>query len=396
MVVEVSSQEVSAFRLRAHHLTRPLGESGLPEAAGACGIQDSPPGSALLSLHARVNGVTQDCLDAAVSADKALIHTWCMRGAPYYVPTADAAVFTTGVCPPTDESMRQFVRGACPSVDQVGLSLTELVERTSAEVRGVLHGRRLAIEPLGKELAERIADTLSLQQRQVWESEGLHAPGQPVGEALVHFCVRILTLRQLVCFAPREGNTAPFVLVEEWLGAPLPVIDASRARAELVRRYLHCYGPSRRADFAAWLGVRASDVDPWWSLVEGEMTPVKYGRAAWILSEDLDALRSSPPPRGVRLLPPHDPYLQSRDRDTIVPRQFHKDVWKTVGAPGAIMVDGNLIGTWRPRKKGTALTLAMRTFDAPSTRIARLLHGEGERVAQVRGTTLLDVEFTTY
>ena len=41
----VSKGEAIAFRLGAHHLTERLGEGGLLDAAGRCGIQNSPPGS---------------------------------------------------------------------------------------------------------------------------------------------------------------------------------------------------------------------------------------------------------------------------------------------------------------------------------------------------------------
>ena len=58
------------------------------------------------------------------------------------------------------------------------------------------------------------------------------------GEAVVHFCIRILTLQGLVCcLAPRDGNQAYFILVAEWLGKPIPAIDPEPARAELLRRY---------------------------------------------------------------------------------------------------------------------------------------------------------------
>ena len=111
------------------------------------------------------------------------------------------------------------------------MSLTEAVELTGAEIRDVLSGRRLAINELGAEIAERIARKLPKRQRDIWEEEGPYAPGQPLGEGVVHFCIRILTLQRVVCFAPRAGNKAPFVLVDEWLGHPIPDIDPeARAR----------------------------------------------------------------------------------------------------------------------------------------------------------------------
>lgn len=396
MAVKVSRDDVIAFRLSAQHLTEPSCEHGLLDAAGRCGVQNSPPGSALLALHARVRNVTRERVDDAVATDKSLLQSWCMRGAPFYFPTSDAPVFTTGVLPPTEEAMRQFLLGVGPAVDQLGLSLTETVELTGAEIGDVLTGRRLAVDELGAELAERIAGKLSKKQRGVWEREGPYAAGQPLGEAVVHFCIRILTLRGVVCFAPRDGNKAPFVLVDEWLGGPIPATDPEAARAELLRRYLRCYGPSTRAGFAAWLGVRAGDTGPWWSLVEKEMTQVDFDRKTWILTDDLDALQSPPTPKGTRLLPPRDPYTQLRDRATIVDKKYHRDVWKPVGAPGTILVDGEIAGVWRPHKSGRSLAITITTFGPLPDRERRSLEAEAEQIAPLRGASSVDVEFDSY
>lgn len=395
MAERVTKGEVIAFRLGAHHLGERLGDGGLLDAAGRCGIQNSPPGSALLALHARVHDVSQQQMERAVAEAKTLVQTWCMRGAPFYIPTADAPVFTTGVLPPTEETTRHFILGAGPAVDKLGMSLAEAVELTGAEIGDVLSGRRLAINELGAELAVRVRRKLSKKQRAIWDEEGPHAPGQPLGEAVVHFCIRILTLQRIVCFAPRVGNKAPLVLVDEWLGHPIPDIDPEGARAELLRRYLHCYGPSTRAHFAAWLGIQAGDAGPWWSLVADELTQVELGGAAWILTEDLATLRSRSMPQGVRLLPPRDPYTQLRDRDTIVDKKHHKEVWKTVGDPGTVLADGKIIGIWRPRKSGRKLTITVRTFDPVPGRTKMAVKDEAEQIARLRNATSVNVELDT-
>ncbi|MET0916043.1 MAG: winged helix DNA-binding domain-containing protein, partial [Jiangellaceae bacterium] len=376
MAEKVSKSEVVAFRLNAHHLTKRMGGEGLLEAAGRCGIQNSPPGSALLALHARVRSITQERMAAAIADDKSLLQTWCMRGAPFVFPTVDAAVFTTGVSPPTEEAMRHFIPGVEQTIAQLDISLTKAVELCGAEIDAVLAGRRLAINELGQELARRIASKLTTGQRSVWEGEGPFAPNQPLGEGVVHFCVRILTLQRKICFAPRTGNQAPFVLVEEWLGHAIPDVDPDLARAELLRRYLRGYGPSTRIDFAAWLGIHARDTEPWWDLVHEELTPVEFGGTSWILTEDLDAMRSAPEPEGVRLLPPRDPYTQMRDRETIVDKKRHRELWTTVGEPGAVLVDGKIAGTWRTRKSGRKLTVTIKTFDSTPARDKKLLEDE--------------------
>ncbi|MFL6126008.1 winged helix DNA-binding domain-containing protein [Actinophytocola sp.] len=396
MADKVSKGDVIAFRLNAHHLTARLGENELIDAAHRCGIQNSPPGSALLALHARVKNLTQEQVEEAVAEEKSLLQTWCMRGSPFYFPAADAPVFTTGVLPPTEEAMRHFIPGVEPTLDKLGMSLTEAIELCGDEVDAVLSGRQLAINELGAELAERIARRLPKKQREIWEAEGPYAPGQPHGEAVVHFGIRILTLQRVVCFAPRTGNKAPFVLVDEWLGHPIPDIDPEAARAELLRRYLRCYGPSTRGEFAAWVGIKAGDTDPWWSLVEDELTQVEFRGKSWIVTEDLDALQSAPMPKGVRLLPPRDPYTQMRDRETIVDKKYHREVWKTLGEPGTVLANGKITGIWRPRKSGRKLTITIKTFGPVPAQDKKPLQDEAEQVASLRGASSVDVEFDTY
>ena len=393
---KVSRSDVIAFRLNAHHLIERLDESGLLDAAGRCGIQNSPPGSALLALHARVRNITQERVREAVAEEKSLLQTWCMRGSPFYFPAADAPVFTIGVLPPTEEAMLHFIVGVEQTLGKLDISLTEAVELTGAEIHDVLSGRQLAINELGADVAKRIARKLPKKQRDIWEDDGPYGPDQPLGEAVVHFCIRILTLQRVVCFAPRTGNKAPFVLVDEWLGNPIPDIDPEVARADLLRRYLRCYGPSNRADFAAWVGINAGDTDPWWSLIEDELTQVEFGRKLWILTEDLHALRSAPKPKGVRLLPPRDPYTQMRDRETIVDKEYHREVWKTAGEPGAVLANGEVTGIWRPRKSGPQLTITIKTFDPLPKRDKKSLQDEAEQVAPLRGPSSVDVEFEPY
>lgn len=82
-------------------------------------------------------------------------------------------------------------------------------------VKPVAH---FVINGLGEELAERIVGTLSPARRTIWQAKGPYGANQPWGEGVVHFCLRLLALRGVVCIAPRSGNKAPFVLLQDWLG----------------------------------------------------------------------------------------------------------------------------------------------------------------------------------
>ncbi|GAA1859537.1 winged helix DNA-binding domain-containing protein [Brevibacterium marinum] len=396
MSVEVTRDEVIAFRLEAQNLNRRMARQSLVDATGICGVQNSPSGSALLALNARVSGVTREALDNAISEDRSLVQSWCMRGAPFYFPTTDLPVFTTGVLPPDDSSRRHFILGVEQSLDELGMPLAEVVDRIRDKIGSVLSGRRLTVNDLGTELAEQIAHDLPKSQRNSWEQEGPYAKGQPRGEGVVHFCLRILTLQKVICFAPREGNKAPFVLLDEWLEIQRHEMGPEDARAELLRRYLHAYGPSTRGDFASWLGVRSREAESWWNLLEDEMTEVDFGRRTWILTDDRDALRSPRTPAGVRLLPPRDPYIQGRDRETIIDKELHRDVFTTVGDPGTVLVDGRIVGIWRARKKGKKLSMSVTAFETVSARAKKAVESEADEVASLRGAASVEVDFGSY
>ena len=78
------------------------------------------------------------------------------------------------------------------------------------------------------------------------------------------------------------------------------------------------------------------------------------GRTAWLPAAPRCArLRRPRPVELVRLLNPFDPYLQARDRDLIVPdRAVQKALWPILGRPGVLLVDGEVVGIWRPRPSG--------------------------------------------
>lgn len=395
--VSVSRGMVRAFQLRRQHLhVHAEGDGALSEVAGACGVQDSPPGSAAVALAARVEGVTAQSMEDALVEDRTLVRTWAMRGAPFVVPTVDLPVYTTGVLPPTEEARTNLIYGVRESLAGLSLGVDELTALAAEAVTEVLAGERLDINELGRRVADLIGPTLSDDDRDAWTAEGPHAKGQPVGEAVVHFCVRLLTLQRLLCFAPREGRQAPFVLVSEWLDE-VPPLDGDVARRELARRYLRTYGPSSRAGLAAWLGVNSSDATSWWDLVQDEVTPVDLeGARRWILSDDLETLTVGELEqiRGARLLPPGDPLLQVPDREFLVDDpDRQRQLWRPLHAPGAALVDGDVVGVWRSRKTSRSLEVTVEGFRPLTSHAQDELGHEADVVARMRGQERATVVF---
>ena len=365
VALSVTAAQVRVLLTKAHRLDERAGEDAVCAVAGLSGVQDSPPGAAAMVLHARAGGITSAVLERALTVDRTLVRTWAMRGAPYVVPTADLSVFTTGVLPVDEKARTNLLVGVRQALDELSGGLDDYVAAAADAVREVLSGQRLEINELGREVAERMGSALPEHDRAAWKAEGPYAKGQPLGEGVVHFCIRILTLQQLLCFAPRQGRTAPFVLLSEWLDG-VPQLTGEAARRELARRFLRAYGPSTPAGLARWLGVAASDAPAWWNLIRDDRVRVDVdGSHRWLLVEDLQTLQASRGGAitGVRLLPPRDPFLQLPHREVLVAdRAQQRQLWRPLHSPGALLLDGAIAGTWRGRKKSSRLEITVAPF----------------------------------
>jgi DNA glycosylase AlkZ-like len=144
-----------------------------------------------------------------------------------------------------------------------------------------------------------------------------------------------------------EGARRPTV----WT-VPAPAVDPPDARLELARRYLHIFGPATPEAFARWAGIRPPHGAAAFQALGRSLTPVHTPVGdAWILTRDEPALRTATVPVApARLLPSGDAYLllQGADRELLVPNPDHRRaLWTPRVWPGGLLVDGEILGTWR-------------------------------------------------
>src|SRR5437879_1768094 len=207
------------------------------------------------------------------------------------------------------------------------MSATEVIEQATDVMLGVLTG------PMTKGAAsaavtERVDEQLSMWCRACQST---------------HIYDSLFRLAAGLAGAWLDTDAAT-TLVTPTPGWSRPVHDPAK-RAELVRACLRFLGPARPADVADFLSVDKTELTRNWpgDLVEVEVD----GTKGFFPPEDLDALREPPEPPHVRLLPPGDPYLQTRDRKLIVPdAAARKVLWRILGNPGAVLVDGEIAGVW--------------------------------------------------
>jgi hypothetical protein len=296
--LKVTREQILAFRQRTNALLErlPNGKRSLRTAAWA-GLQDSMPRAALLSIHARVEGAKHTAWE-----DPSLVQVWGPRYQVYVVAAPDLPLFTLARLP---ESGKTRV----------------VAEALADKLEAALAGERMRDRDVGTALGG-------------------------VGPSLRY---ATLTGRLAIRW---EGARAPHV----WI-VPPPRITVRKARCELARRYLHVYGPSTAAAFAKWAGIGAKEAAQTFVELEPELLPVGAPSGdAYLLAADEEAMRAPPgSPAAARLLPSGDAYwlhTTSHERALLVPNATNRnELWTPRVWPGALLVDGDIVGIWRRAKR---------------------------------------------
>ena len=290
--LELTRKQILAFRRRVGSLDEriPLSATSLRR-AGWAGFQDSMPRAALLSIHARVTGAKPSSWE-----HPSLAQLWGPRWSTYVVPKRDFALFSVGRLPEAGKGR-------------------DRAERIAAQVHAYLEGRTLTDREIGEEL--RIGNSIRY--------------GAQTGTIAIRW----------------EGARAPAV----W-AVPRPKISPADACRELARRYLHVFGPTTAGSFDRWAGISREAGIKAFSSLESELIPVRTPLGdEWLLAKDEPEIRAAPGPDAqARLLPSGDAYflLDGAERELLVPRADQRArLWTSRVWPGALLVEGEIRGTWR-------------------------------------------------
>jgi hypothetical protein len=318
--LRLTRQQILAFRRRVGGLDErmPKSSKSLRRAAWA-GLQDSMPRAALLSLHARVEKV-----EPSTWEDPSLAQLWGPRYSTYVVPKRDFALFSLG---------------------------------------------RLPESPKGRQRAERMAERIHAHLN------GARATDREVAGALnLGNAIRYAATTGTVAIR-WEGARAPII----WT-VPTPEIDPAAACRELARRYLHIFGPTTADGFARWAGISSRSAADAFASLEESLLPARSPLGdEWLLAEDEPAMRAGETaPAPARLLPSGDAYflLDGAERELLVPHADQRPrLWTPRVWPGALLVDGEIRGTWRRAQH----TMRIETW-------ARLSRGTRDAIEAEAGT----------
>lgn len=389
---EAGAEQVRIFRLRAHHLDRAYPAADALALVGACGMQNSPPGAWEAALANRAPSLGAEGAARLLAPGGGLVQAWSLRGAPYVFPEAEAGTFLSALVPEQGEPWI-YTDGIHLALDALELGFDELLG-VQRSVMGRLDGLVVEGKPkLDRLVASWMEPSIPAGKREAWRAPSMYGRPdvQTVGGAVASFLLRPCSFEGLVAFGERRGQTPTFTSFRSWTGRALePPPDAS---AQLVRKFLRCFGPATPAMLASQLGCSGAQARRMWAQVADELAPVEVlGKRAFVLGSDLEGLMHPEPlERETLLLGPHDPYLDQRDRAVLLAdKARQRRVWTTASNPGAVVHRGAVVGLWKARKRGGRLEVEAELWEAAPNDAALRELAEGH--AALRGLELADIK----
>lgn len=343
----IDRSQLLLARFQRHDLHREPGEL---EPTGPAlldlGVQDTGADGAPWALAIR---------GAAPAGEDDLAYAWTLRGAPHAYRRADLAAVAVATAPLSEADAAKRVFDASKPLKAAGIPVLEALATVAEHQRDIV--RRPTVKgELSTKLTARVDEPYLRWCR---PCQATHLYEQPFRLAALQAGLEL------------EAGTSPPVLRRAPGVRPnllRRLGTEAEPRVDLVRNLLRFAPGLRRRDVVAALESTAKDVAARWPrnvvevAVAGE-DPGPRSEPRHVLAEDLDAVLAAAPTGALRLLGPYDPYLQMRDRELLVPDEARrKDLWRVLGRPGAVVEDGEVVGTWRAQTKGGRLTVTVEPW----------------------------------
>ncbi len=375
-MAEIGWDEVRARRLARSSLGERASTDRLVEVVGAlCGAHAQVQAAAELQLAARVDGIAQADVRAALWEQRSLVKAWTLRGTLHLHPAAELPLWHAA----RRAVLRSADQGLPAWRDPVGEVHPALGAREVAAVRAtvweVLDGRCL----LREELAEAVVERVGARARARLQSG---------------FAFFLADL----CQGPPQGARITLARPDQWIDS-WQEPDEDEALRDVCRRFLRTYGPSRPGELCQWLASPVFKVPQARLLFDELATELEEidveGRRCFVLAGD----RSFPPGTSstsgqrVRLLPEYDVYVMGfRERDRLVPKPVRDLVasqgrGRYEGPAGVrlVLVDGVAAGLWQRRRRGKRIELDVRLAARLGKSARRDIEQEAARIGAFLG-----------
>jgi hypothetical protein len=359
--VPVERSRWLGFRWQRHGFAGGLDRDGLEDLL-LLGVQTGRPAGAAQSLIQRTAKVGSTSVATAIGPGGPLVGMWSVRGAPHAHRITHLDIARDAFAPqPSDDGGPAFLEDVAEVADALTATVTSPMAKGAASAE------------VTRRVSPRLVTWCERCQANHVPEELFRAAGRHARLVLGPEDDRLTMLHP----TPRK-----------------PQEKAGHPRRAVLDAYFRVNGPTGKTIFRAWLAAGSRATADLWRELSGDLVRVQVGDRRYDLPQALlDDVRAAPEPRGVVLVPPHDAYLRQVDRALLVPDgKRRQEVWRALSAPGALLVDGEVAGTWRYRRGDGELTIA--TFAGLSPGQRKAAARSAELVAAAAGDDVPRVTWT--
>jgi hypothetical protein len=369
---------VQAWRLEQQYLAQRVDRHHAVQAVErVLGVQAQVMSAAELAIGARVAGVTQQDVQAALWQEHTLVKTYGPRGTLHLLPADELPLWMAAMSEAEALSgQRWYERAGLDAVQGAAL-----LDAIGAALDGLCLTRR--------ELADAVVGEVG-----DWAQERLlSAWGEFLSPA---------ALAGKLCFGPSAGSQVRFVRADQWIGH-WEEHEPRAALVELCRRYIATHGPVTHGDVAHWFRLKPAQARALIEPLAPQLEEVDFlGRRAWLLADDAQDERATGEslPDSLHLLPQYDCYLLGcAPRERIVPEvarprvnSYGRGRFEGATALPTLLITGSVAGIWERRTQGRKAAaggeLRVETFTPLTTRQRERLDAEAARMGAFLGMNL--------
>lgn len=338
----ITQSQIAAFRLARHSLIDQNPSDMIAVCQNICGMQAQVMSAAELQFRARKHNLNRSELHNALWKQRTLVKTSLMRQTLHIIPAEDFSIYIMAL-------KKSRLAGLWHYLAKFDVTQKE-IDRMNAMVLDLLADGPVPQREIAEKILPKAGKNIQKYMQLAW---GI----QMFRHALVE---------GLICYGPEQNKSATFVRVDQWLPKQKKVAEGE-AKQNLLRRYLHAYGPATVRDFAKWSGFPSKEATEVWHASNDNLVEISIEeQKAFLLREDFEQLKNSDANFQIlRLLPHFDPYLLAHaEKNHLVSLANYKKVYRNAGwISPVILLNGRVIGTWSHKRKGVKLVLEIDPFE---------------------------------
>lgn len=353
-----------------HRLAHPQRSADVADIARSLVVlHATDPATVFLSVAARGDGITAADIEQALYEQRSLLRMLAMRRTMFVAPVELVPVLQAACADALADKQRRtygkFLEQAGIGDGDVRSWWAEVEEQTHQALlaRGAATGAQLSKDvPLLRTQVNTAPDKAYSRPTNIttWVLVTLGAEG------------RIVRGRPNGSWSSSQYTWSP---IESWLPGGVPVISADDARDELVRQWLHAFGPAPVGDIKWWTGWTLGEVRT--TLARLDITEVELDEGTGvILTDDLDPVPEPQP--WAALLPALDPTPMGWQSRSWYLGDHAAALFDRNGNIGpTIWCDGRIVGGCAQRKDGE---IALRLLEDVGSDAVAMIDAEAERI----------------